>query len=43
MPKPRGAGNGDQYVRLVGMLPANLSDHERDLFRELAALRNGKV
>jgi DnaJ-class molecular chaperone len=43
MPKPRGAGSGDQYVRLVGMLPANLSDHERDLFRELAALRNGKV
>jgi DnaJ-class molecular chaperone len=43
MPKPRGTGNGDQYVRLVGMLPSNLSERERELFRELAALRNEKV
>ena len=43
MPKPRGTGNGDQYVRLVGLLPSNLSERERELFRELAALRNGKA
>ena len=43
MPKPRGTGNGEQYVRLVGMLPSNLSDEELELFRELSALRNGKA
>jgi len=29
-------------VRLIGQLPTNLSDKEAKLFRELAALRNGK-
>src|SRR5262249_53551925 len=43
MPKPRGGGNGDEYVRLIGTLPTNLSDKERELFRELAALRNGQA
>jgi DnaJ-class molecular chaperone len=42
MPKVRDGGSGDQYVRLVGQLPANLSDKEKKLFKELAALRNGK-
>lgn len=43
MPKPRGSGHGNQYVRLIGMLPSKLSDRERELFEELAELRNGKV
>ncbi|MBV9102864.1 MAG: DnaJ domain-containing protein [Candidatus Eremiobacteraeota bacterium] len=42
MPKPRGQGAGDEYVRLLGTLPTKLSDQERDLFRQLAALRDGK-
>jgi DnaJ-class molecular chaperone len=41
MPKVRGGSNGDQYVRLIGQLPANLSERERKLYRELATLRNG--
>jgi hypothetical protein len=28
-------------VRLIGQLPQNLSDKEKKLFKELAALRNG--
>lgn len=43
MPRVKGKGSGDQYVRLVGQLPQNLSDKETKLFRELAALRNGKA
>jgi len=35
-------GTGDQYVRLVGQLPQNLTDKEKKLYKELAALRNGK-
>ena len=35
MPKSKG-GNGDQYVRLIGMLPEHLSAKELELFRELA-------
>lgn len=42
MPKAKNAGSGDQYVRLIGQLPTNLSDREKKLFSELAALRNGK-
>lgn len=42
MPKARNGGAGDQYVRLIGQLPANLTDKEKKLYRELAALRNGK-
>jgi DnaJ-class molecular chaperone len=41
MPKVRGGKSGDQYVRLIGMLPADLSERERKLYRELATLRNG--
>ncbi len=40
MPRSSG-GNGDQYVKLVGLLPAPLTDKERDLFRKLAAVRDG--
>ena len=43
MPKVKGGGAGDQYVRLIGQLPQTLSDKEKKLFRELAAMRNGKV
>ncbi len=42
MPKLKAAGFGDEYVRLIGQLPTNLSDKETKLFRELASLRNGK-
>jgi DnaJ-class molecular chaperone len=43
MPKVKGSGSGDQYVRLIGQLPQRLSDKEKKLFKELASLRNGKV
>ncbi|MHB8141157.1 MAG: DnaJ C-terminal domain-containing protein [Vulcanimicrobiaceae bacterium] len=42
MPKVKGTGAGDQYVRLIGQLPTNLSEKEKKLFKELASLRNGK-
>lgn len=42
MPHPKGGGNGDQYVRLIGTVPQNLSDKEIKLYRELAALHDGK-
>ncbi|HEV3157799.1 MAG TPA: J domain-containing protein [Candidatus Baltobacteraceae bacterium] len=38
MPKIRSSGYGDQYVRLIGMLPTNMSTRERELFTELAKL-----
>jgi len=40
MPHVRGDGTGDQYVRLIGMLPTNLTDREYKLYRELASLRH---
>lgn len=43
MPKLKNAGFGDEYVRLVGQLPTNLSEKEAKLFRELASLRNGNT
>lgn len=43
MPKVKGKGAGDQYVRLIGQLPQNLSEKETKLFKELNALRNGKA
>ena len=42
MPKLKSDGHGDEYVRLIGTLPTNLSDKEKKLFHELAAIRNGK-
>jgi DnaJ-class molecular chaperone len=42
MPKSKGGGSGDEYVRLIGTLPTHLNDKEKDLFRELAAMRDGK-
>jgi len=43
MPKMKGAGYGDEYVRLIGRLPANPNDRERELFEELRALKNTKA
>jgi molecular chaperone DnaJ len=43
MPKVKGKGSGDQYVRLIGQLPQNLSDKETKLFKELASIRDGKA
>jgi DnaJ-class molecular chaperone len=42
MPKVKGGGAGDEYVRLIGQLPQSLTDKEKKLFRELASLRDGK-
>ncbi|HET9029918.1 MAG TPA: DnaJ C-terminal domain-containing protein [Candidatus Aquilonibacter sp.] len=42
MPRVKGGGAGDEYVRLIGQLPQQLSDKEKKLFKELAAMRNGK-
>ncbi len=42
MPKLKSEAHGDEYVRLIGTLPTDLSDKEKKLFRELASLRNGK-
>jgi DnaJ-class molecular chaperone len=39
MPHARGRGFGDEYVRLIAQLPQHLSERERELYRELAALR----
>ena len=42
MPRLKDGGYGDEYVRLIGQLPTNLTDKEQKLFRELATIRNGK-
>ncbi len=42
MPNVKGGGSGDQYVRLIGQLPQQLSDKEKKLFKELSSMRNGK-
>lgn len=42
MPKLKDGGYGDEYVRLIGLLPTNLTDKEQQLFRELSGIRNGK-
>ena len=42
MPRLKDGGFGDEYVRLIGQLPTNLTDKEQKLFRELATLHNGK-
>jgi len=42
MPNVKQPGNGDQYVRLIGQLPQQLTEKEKKLFRELSSLRNGK-
>jgi DnaJ-class molecular chaperone len=42
MPKLKDGGYGDEYVRLIGQLPTNLTDKEQKLFHELAGIRNGK-
>ncbi|HEY1654321.1 MAG TPA: J domain-containing protein [Candidatus Tumulicola sp.] len=43
MPRVKAGGAGDQYVRLVGQLPQSLSDDEKRLFKELAAMRDGEA
>lgn len=39
MPRLDGASRGDLYAEVRAQLPSGLSDRERELFRELAALR----
>lgn len=43
MPRVRDKSSGDEYVRLIGQLPQNLSDKEKKLFKELASLRDGQT
>jgi DnaJ-class molecular chaperone len=43
MPKVKGSGSGDQFVRLIGQLPTKITDKQRKLFTELAKLSNGKA
>jgi curved DNA-binding protein len=43
MPKGKRGGDGDLYVRLIGMLPTKFSEQERELFERLAALRSEKI
>jgi DnaJ-class molecular chaperone len=43
MPHVKAGSSGDEYVRLIGQLPTDLSDKEKKLFKELDALRNGKA
>jgi len=38
MRKLGGSGHGDLYVRLTAQIPTNLTDRERELFKELAHL-----
>jgi molecular chaperone DnaJ len=41
MPKPSG-GSGDLYVRLVAQVPTMLTEHERELFKQLAELAKSR-
>jgi DnaJ-class molecular chaperone len=41
MPRLSGSGRGDLYAELKVQLPRDLSERERELFRELASLRGG--
>ena len=34
MPKVKGSGSGDQFVRLIGQLPTKITDKQRKLFTE---------
>ena len=43
MPKTKSSGHGDEYVRLIGQLPADMTEEEREIFRKLATMRNGKT
>jgi molecular chaperone DnaJ len=40
MPKAKASGYGDEYVHLIGMLPTDITEEERALFRSLASVRN---
>jgi DnaJ-class molecular chaperone len=42
LPHVKGSGSGDEYVRLIGQLPQNLTNEEKKLFKELASMRNGE-
>lgn len=43
LPGIRGAAAGDQLVRVRLVLPQNLSDKEKDLFRQMAGLRGDRL
>jgi DnaJ-class molecular chaperone len=39
MPRPKGGGSGDQFVKVKVVISQNLSDREKKLFEELKLLR----
>jgi DnaJ-class molecular chaperone len=39
MPRLNGGGRGDLFAEITVQLPKNLSQHEKDLFAELAKVR----
>jgi DnaJ-class molecular chaperone len=43
MPRVKGGGSGDEYVRLIGQLPTTLSEKEHQLFTELSELHNAAI
>ncbi|MNN72368.1 Chaperone protein DnaJ [compost metagenome] len=38
VPKLRGIGQGDQHIKVVVITPSKLSDEQKELLREFAAL-----
>ena len=42
MPKLRGGGHGDLYVKIVAQVPAHLSEKERELWNQLADLAKAR-
>jgi len=43
MPRLNKSGRGDLYVKIKVSLPSNLSEREKELFRELKAIRSGRA
>jgi molecular chaperone DnaJ len=39
MPRMKGGGAGDQYVRILVKIPSGLSEGEKELFKQLRRLR----
>ena len=42
MPKLRGDGHGDLYVKLIAQVPTKLSEKERELWTQLAGMAKAR-
>ena len=42
MPKLRGDGHGDLYVKLIAQVPTKLSEKERELWTQLAGIAKAR-